>query len=52
MTYEEWKQTVSQQIKNDSVWKFFGYRKALFLYDLTWKDCKKLDTDQVTGFKI
>ena len=46
MTYEEWEQTVSHQIKNDSVWQFFGYRKALFLYDLTWKDCKKLDTDQ------
>jgi four helix bundle protein len=24
------------------MWKFFGYRKALFLYDVCWKDCESL----------
>ena len=24
------------------MWKFFGYRKALFLYDVCWKDCETL----------
>ena len=27
------------------MWKFYAYRKALFLYDLAWKDCEKLMKD-------
>jgi len=42
VTYEEWEKGVHQRIKDGPVWKFFGYRKALFLYELAWKDCDKL----------
>ncbi|HEY65294.1 MAG TPA: four helix bundle protein [Caldilineae bacterium] len=40
MTYEEWETQVAQDIKKGPVWKFYGYRKALFLYDLVWSDCE------------
>ncbi len=46
MTYEEWEQNVHQRVKDEPVWSFFGYRKALFLYDLVWQDCEKLVTDR------
>ena len=46
MTYEEWEQEVHQRVKDEPAWGLFGYRKALFLYDLVWKDCDKLDTDR------
>ena len=46
MTYEEWEQEVHQRVKDEPVWSFFGYRKALFLYDLVWKDCEKLTSDR------
>ena len=39
-SYEEWEQKVVAQIRNGPVWKFYGYRKALFLYDLVWVDCE------------
>jgi hypothetical protein len=40
--YEEWEIGVPSQIRNERMWKFFGYRKALFLYDVCWKDCETL----------
>ena len=46
MTYEEWEQSVHLRVRNEPVWSFFGYRKALFLYDLVWKDCEKLLEDR------
>ena len=42
MRYEEWETTVPSQIRDEAIWKFFGYRKALFLYDVCWKDCETL----------
>ena len=45
MIYEEWDLSVPDAIKDDPVWKFYAYRKALFLYDLAWKDCEKLMKD-------
>lgn len=33
MTYEEWEEQVAPEIKNGPVWRFYGYRKALFLHD-------------------
>jgi four helix bundle protein len=45
MTYDEWEQGVHQRVKDDPAWGLFGYRKALFLHDLVWKDCEKFDSD-------
>jgi len=45
MTYEEWERTVHEQVKKEPVWEFWGYRKALFFYDLAWQDCQKLMRD-------
>ena len=45
MSYEEWEQDVLDGIKNDPVWQFIAYRKALFLYDLVWRDCEALQKD-------
>ena len=42
MRYEEWEADVLPQINDEAMWKFFGYRKALFLYDLCWRNCERL----------
>jgi four helix bundle protein len=42
MRYEEWEAGVPHQVKGEAMWKFLGYRKALFLHDLCWKDCETL----------
>jgi hypothetical protein len=34
MRYEEWEQQVHNRVKSEPIWKFYGYRKALFLYEL------------------
>lgn len=39
-TYEAWMEGVASEIRQGPVWKFYGYRKALFLYDLVWRDCE------------
>jgi four helix bundle protein len=38
MDYETWEADVPDEIKVEPIWKFAGYRKALFLYDLIWDD--------------
>ena len=35
--YDEWEIEVPASIKAEPIWKFAGYRKALYLYDLTWE---------------
>lgn len=42
VTYEEWEAQVPEEVKAEGVWKFYGYRKALFFYDLCWRDCEQL----------
>jgi len=42
VTYEEWEVQVPEGVKAEGVWKFYGYRKALFFYDLCWQDCGQL----------
>jgi len=42
MRYKEWEAEVLPQIKKEAMWKFFGYRKALFLYEVCWADCQEL----------
>jgi four helix bundle protein len=41
-TYEEWEAQVPGEVKAEGVWKFYGYRKGLFFYDLCWRDCEQL----------
>lgn len=38
MNYIEWENEIPERIKNEPIWKFAGYRKALFVYDLVWGD--------------
>ncbi|MGA9351872.1 MAG: four helix bundle protein [Anaerolineae bacterium] len=45
MIYEEWEATVHERVKKEPEWEFWGYRKALFLYDLAWQDCERLMQD-------
>lgn len=44
--YEEWLKQVHVKIKQDPIWEFITYRKALFLADLAWFDSDKLAKDQ------
>lgn len=46
MTYEGWEKEVASEVKEGPVWKFYGYRKALFLYDLVWADCDHWQKDR------
>ncbi len=46
MTYDEWEESVGAEIKSSPVWKFYGYRKALLLYDLMWADCQYWQKDR------
>jgi len=48
MNYDEWVQSVSEKIKDDSLWKMKAYRQALFLADLCWQDAGKLAGDRRT----
>ncbi len=36
--YDGWEAGVPEAIKKEAIWKFAGYRKALYLYDLIWED--------------
>ena len=38
MNYTEWENKIPDRIKNEPIWKFAGYRKELFVYDLVWDD--------------
>ena len=45
MNYEQWEAQVPESIKNDPLWKFEVYPKALLLADLAWEDCGKMLND-------
>jgi four helix bundle protein len=38
-SFQEWIEQVAASIRNDPLWSFETYRKALFLSDLAWLDC-------------
>lgn len=46
MNFDEWKREVPERIKAEPEWKFYAYPRALFLYDLVWKDCEKFVKDR------
>jgi four helix bundle protein len=45
MPYDAWEAEVHPRIKAESIWRFFGYRKALYAFDLAWRDCDTLRPD-------
>ena len=45
MNYEQWLSQVPASIKDDALWNFQVYPKALLLSDLAWEDCEKLMKD-------
>jgi four helix bundle protein len=45
MRYEEWLAQMPDSLKNDPIWQFKAYPKALLLYDLALEDTDKLLQD-------
>lgn len=45
-SFESWEQTVCQRIRKSPLWNYVAYPKALFLYELVWFDCEKLEKDR------
>jgi four helix bundle protein len=48
MNYTEWKETVPETIREDSLWKTKVYRLALFAGDLGWRDVTRSMQDRRT----
>ena len=48
MKYQEWLETVPEEITGDLLWKMKVYRLALFVADLGWHDVAKLMQDKRT----
>lgn len=44
-SFETWVDMVHLSIRNDPLWDFKVYPKALFIYDLAWEDCDYLLKD-------
>jgi four helix bundle protein len=44
-SFEAWAEMVHPSIRNDPLWNFKVYPKALFVYDLAWEDCDYLLKD-------
>jgi four helix bundle protein len=38
LSFEEWQRTVPETIRAEKFWLLIAYQKALYLYDLLWRD--------------
>ena len=38
LNFAEWQKTVPDAIRSEKFWSLIAYQKALYLYDLLWKD--------------
>jgi len=45
-SFASWQTTIPQKIRKGPLWNSTVYPKALFLYDLVWFDCDKLEPDR------
>ena len=53
--FEEWQKTVPETIRSEKFWLLIAYQKALYLYDLLWKDTEswiKDDRGQILSKQI
>jgi four helix bundle protein len=46
MKYEDWMETLPQEITGDPIWRLEVYRLALYLADLGWDDICELRADE------
>ena len=46
MKYEDWMETLPQEITGDPIWRLEVYRLALYLADLGWEDICELRADE------
>ena len=44
MNYEEWEDSVSAEITNDSLWKIEAYRLGLLAADAGWHDATMVNS--------
>lgn len=44
-SYDEWVEQVPSSIRQDPLWEFQVYPKALFLADLAWEDTDRMMKD-------
>jgi hypothetical protein len=45
MKFEEWVESVPEQLKSDPLWNSKYYQLGMLLYDLVWEDCAQLKKD-------
>ena len=45
-SFQAWQESVHHRFRNDPLWGFKVYPKALFAYDLVWEDCEYLLKDR------
>jgi len=48
MNFVQWQNSVTDSIRNDSIWKMSAYRLALFIGDVAWEDATRLMGDMRT----
>lgn len=48
MNFDEWVQTLPEEIKKDALWKVEAYRLSLFLSEICWYDVSELIKDHST----